>query len=381
MTISIITVCYNRAKTIERTIKSVINQDYEDTEYIVIDGGSIDGTVDIIRKYESDIAYWISEKDDGIYAAMNKGICHATGEIIAFLNSDDWYEKDILSEIAKRFEEEEIQLLCGNIYHHSENSVSKYCVSKEIEQELRYRMPYWQPAMFVSKKLFEEYGNFNTRYRIAADYDWLLRMYDRHIEITVMDKVFTNFSYGGISTQANFLKIQAEEGKMVALLALDRNQELTEGQKEKWRNEIEKEYIKGIENYKLKELLKDIAAGDQNEILTCIRHAFERNQYAVFGCGIIFRELSAILKHLHISIIALWDNNAEKWGKCIDGVEIGNPDDMKLGRDVVIVASTNYENEIGKLLEQKGFKKGTNYLLYSELRQSIVDLARKVIVD
>lgn len=381
MKISIITVCYNRAKTIERTIRSVVNQDYEDTEYIIIDGGSSDRTVDIIRKYERDLAYWVSERDDGIYDAMNKGIRHATGEIVAFLNSDDWYEENVLSEIAGRFKDEKIRILCGNIYCHSDDAISKYCVSKEAEEELRFRMAYWQPAMFVKKKLFEEYGNFDTRYRIAADYDWLLRMYDRHIGITVMDRVFTNFSYGGISTQADLLKEQAEEGKAAALSALDRNPELPEEQKEEWRKIIEKEYGKGIENYKLKKLLKDIAAGKRNGILTRIGRAFEKDQYEVFGCGIIFKELSAILKLLHISIAALWDNNAGKWGKCIDGVAIGNPDVMKPGQDVVIIASTNYENEIGILLEQKGFKKGVDYLPYSELRQRIVKLAEDKAFD
>lgn len=374
MKISIITVCYNRVGTIERAMKSVIDQNYEDMEYIVIDGGSVDGTVDVIRKYERGIAYWVSEKDNGIYDAMNKGLRYATGDIIAFLNSDDWYEENILSEIAGQFEEEEIQILCGNLYYHSEDTVSTYRISKEAE-ELRFRMAYWQPAMFVRRKLFEKYGYFDTRYRIAADYDWLLRVYDQHIGITVTDKVFTNFSHGGLSTQAELLKIQADEGKAVALSALEKNQELTEEQKKKWRETIEQEYVKGIENYKLKQLLKDIVAGEHDEILMRIGKAFERRQYAVFGCGTIFRELSVILKQLHISIASLWDNNAEKWGRCIDGVEIENPAGMKPGQNVVIISSTNYENEIGTLLEQKGFQRGVDYLPYSQLRQRIVNLA------
>lgn len=93
--ISIVTVSYNAAKTIEQTIKSVINQTYSNIEYIVIDGGSTDGTVDIIRKYEDRIAYWVSEPDGGIFDAMNKGIKVATGEVVGIINSDDWYEHDL----------------------------------------------------------------------------------------------------------------------------------------------------------------------------------------------------------------------------------------------------------------------------------------------
>lgn len=138
MRVSIITVCYNRVETIERAIRSVSKQGYEDMEYIIIDGGSTDGTVDIIKKYERDIAYWVSEKDDGIYEAMNKGLSHATGEIVAFLNSDDWYEENIISKIAQRFEDKKVRILCGDVYCHHNGTISRYCVNKEIEEEIRF---------------------------------------------------------------------------------------------------------------------------------------------------------------------------------------------------------------------------------------------------
>lgn len=381
MRISIITVCYNRAETIERAIRSVINQDYEDLEYIMIDGGSTDGTVDIIRKYEGDIAYWVSEKDDGIYEAMNKGLSRATGEIVAFLNSDDWYEENILSEVAQKFEDKEVRILCGDVYCHHDGVVSRYCVNKEAEEEIRFRMIYWQPAMFVRKELFELYGGFDTRYRIAADYDWMLRMYDRHIAISLIDRALTNFSYGGISTQADMLQVQAEEGKQAALLALDRNRELTEEEKTEWKKAIEDEYIRGADNYKFKKWLKDMEEERNREILTRAGRAFQYDKYEVFGCGMIFEEIRNILKWLHISVAALWDSDPGKWGKRMDGIEIGNPDRMKPGHNTVIIASANYEREIGEMLEQKGFRKDEDYLTYSELRRRILHFVEEKVFD
>ena len=101
--ISIITVCYNCAKTIERTIKSVLSQSYPLVEYIIVDGNSNDGTVDVIRKYEQSISFWLSEPDKGIYDAMNKGIDAATGELIGFINADDFYADGAVEAIAKRY--------------------------------------------------------------------------------------------------------------------------------------------------------------------------------------------------------------------------------------------------------------------------------------
>ena len=104
--ISIVTPCFNSARFIEATIRSVINQSHDNIEYIIIDGGSTDGTVDIIRKYEDRLAFWVSEPDDGMYDAVNKGFDHATGEIMAWLNSDDIYLPDALATVSKAFEKQ-----------------------------------------------------------------------------------------------------------------------------------------------------------------------------------------------------------------------------------------------------------------------------------
>ena len=123
--ISIITVVLNSVETIEKTIKSIIGQSFTNYEYIIIDGGSNDGTIDIIRKYSSYISYWISEPDKGIYDAMNKGIAYAKGEYIGILNSDDWYVKNSLSTIANQIQNNpNIDIIYGNILrYYSESNI------------------------------------------------------------------------------------------------------------------------------------------------------------------------------------------------------------------------------------------------------------------
>ncbi len=374
MRISIVMVCLNSVRTIERTIISVISQDYDDVEYIVIDGGSTDGTVDIIKKYEQYISCWISEKDDGIYDAMNKGIDRATGDVIAFLNSDDWYEENIFGEIARRYEDLELQVLCGDIYFHRNNGVVRSHISKDdIEQEIRYCMGYHHSAMFVRKHLFNQFGKFDTQYRIVADYDWLLRVYDGHVYIAAADRVFTNFSYGGISSRYEMQNRHLQERKNASLSALDKNTELKEDEKQKWREKIETKCIEDGYSYKFAMILDAISTDTNKQMLANVKKAFTRDRYAVFGCGVCFRELKKILGKADVKIVQLWDNDRNKWGTVIDGIVVGKPEEMSLDQDMVIIASTVYEKEIETQLMDKGFQKNQHYLPYSEVIKKIVD--------
>lgn len=372
MRISIVTVCYNSVETIGRAMQSVIEQDYDNVEYIVIDGGSTDGTVGVIHRYEQQIAYWVSEKDEGIYAAMNKGIEHATGEVIAFLNSDDWYEENILGEIARRFREPELQILCGDMYCHKGETVTRYHVSEQKgRQAMRFEMGYPHQTMFVRTDLFNRYGKFDTRYQITADYDWLLRVYDQHVKIGITDRVLTNFQYGGVSTRADLIEIQIEERRQVALSALERNRELTQEEKERWRLFIEDNYVQSRYGNKVERIMKRVMAGEDADALMRAKRCFDRSEYEVFGCGTIYEEVRTILHNIGISITGLWDNDPQKWGQSIDGITIGDPEDMKVGRSMIIIASTSYEQAMEEQLCRNGLRKNVHYVLYSELRKQI----------
>ena len=140
MRISVITVCFNSKETLEQTIKSVVGQEYEDKEYIVIDGGSTDGTVDILKKYAEQIAFWLSEPDEGIYDAMNKGIKHATGDVIAFLNSDDWYEPDTLTRVAGYFLSNRIDCPLGGKGYGGSYTIFAKISPDSLTQTTRYSM-------------------------------------------------------------------------------------------------------------------------------------------------------------------------------------------------------------------------------------------------
>ena len=198
MKISIITPVYNGVKTIERTIKSVIEQNYNDFEYIVVDGMSTDGTAEIIKRYLRFISCYIREKDDGIYDAINKGINVSTGEIIGIINSDDWYEANCIHDVEKCFVNEKADIVYGDF-----NVIGEYGLEKKKAGELKgicLGMTIPHPTMFVKKAIYDHIGGYDTEYRISSDYDFALRCYMDGVRFEHIPKVLANFSLGGVST-------------------------------------------------------------------------------------------------------------------------------------------------------------------------------------
>ncbi|MDR2496780.1 MAG: glycosyltransferase [Tannerellaceae bacterium] len=199
--ISVITVVYNGATTLEQTMLSVINQTYQNIEYIIIDGGSNDGTVDIIKKYEKHLAYWISEPDKGIYDAMNKGIAKAKGEIIGLINSDDWYETDSIESVVTAFKKNETEIVHGNIRLIDEGrNKSVVCVPVKDLTQIRYKgMILWHPSFFVHKNVYANVGKFNINNLVASDYEFTLKSYLSGVKFHYINRIITNFRLGGVS--------------------------------------------------------------------------------------------------------------------------------------------------------------------------------------
>jgi len=205
MIVSIISVCFNSEKSIEKTILSVINQDYDQIEYIIIDGKSTDSTLEIITKHQSKIHHWVSESDNGIYDAMNKGIKKATGEIIYFLNSDDFFTHNcVISEVVKKFQNNtNIDLLYGKIYRYtSSNAKLIFDVELSNQNLLRAKMPSHQ-AVFVKKSVFEKIGHFDLNFKSAADFDFLCKIIRHKFLIERTDDIIAYYSIEGYSNYSN----------------------------------------------------------------------------------------------------------------------------------------------------------------------------------
>ena len=197
--ISIVTVCYNSAATIEQTIQSVLGQSYPNIEYIIIDGGSTDGTVDIIKKYASQLAYWVSEPDKGIYDAMNKGIWRTSGDIIGIINSDDWYADNALSMVADYFvSHEETALLHGDMIEVAQSGRQRIIkgLAAGKEEVLSW---YEHPTVFIRKSVYNKFGGYSLQYKILSDGEFMLRLRYGGASIGYIHQVLAYFRLGGVS--------------------------------------------------------------------------------------------------------------------------------------------------------------------------------------
>jgi glycosyltransferase involved in cell wall biosynthesis len=206
MLVSIITIVYNAKKTLEQTILSVINQTYPNIEYIIIDGGSTDGSVDIIKKYEHQINFWISEKDRGISDAFNKGIAKATGELVGIINADDWYETDAVQTIVNSYSSR-IHVYCGMVSMISEKGVVQK-VRMSDDKKLNYGMYIMHPTTFVKRVLYERIGNFDVEYRYAMDYDLILRVRSSGYSILCIPTKIACMRVGGISSDMEVANLE-----------------------------------------------------------------------------------------------------------------------------------------------------------------------------
>jgi glycosyltransferase involved in cell wall biosynthesis len=206
--ISIITVVFNGDKHLERTIKSVAGQSYGNIEYIIIDGNSTDRSVEIIKKYDENIDFWISEPDDGISDAFNKGLSYSNGDYIGFINSDDWYEKDGVLSIVKEINPEE-SIYCGHLNLYSSDSHEFIKLHKSNPERIFQTMRMAHPSTFVSRCVFDQIGGFSTDYRYAMDYDFILRAKLNGNRIKLVDRVIANQMMGGNSS--DLLKVYKDE--------------------------------------------------------------------------------------------------------------------------------------------------------------------------
>lgn len=206
MKISIITVVWNNKNTIRDAIDSVLNQTYKNIEYIIIDGASTDGTVEIVKSYDDKITKFISEPDKGLYDAMNKGISASSGEIVGILNSDDFYkDKFVVEKIVNEFNKTQCDSVYADLIYIKPDNIEKtvryYDSSYFSPEKFAYGWMPAHPTFFVKKNIYEKYGVFKTDYKIAADYELLVRFLSKNkVTYSYIKEPIVKMRLGGAST-------------------------------------------------------------------------------------------------------------------------------------------------------------------------------------
>ncbi len=222
MKISVITTTYNSASTVQDTIESVGRQVFDgEVEYIIIDGGSTDATLDIVGQYPGLVTKVISEPDSGLYDAMNKGIRLATGDVVGILNSDDFYTfDDVLATIAGEFERKEVDAVYGDVHFVRPDNLDKcvryYSSSMFSPFFLRFGFMPAHPSFYVRRECYEQYGLYDTSYRIASDYDMMVRLFYKYkITYSYIKRDMVTMRTGGLSTKnlKNRMLITSEDVK------------------------------------------------------------------------------------------------------------------------------------------------------------------------
>jgi glycosyltransferase involved in cell wall biosynthesis len=195
--VTIVTVVLNRAATLERTIRSVLGQTYGNIEYIIVDGGSTDGSLEIIKRYQDQIDYWESGPDAGISEAFNKGIALSTGEFIGIINADDWYEPDAVEQAVLALTKTPSDIAHGKIQRWDANEKAELVSGNH--QALERDMTVNHPTVFASRHLYRSVGVFRSDFLYAMDYEWLLRAKMRGAVFSYVDRCMANMQLGGLS--------------------------------------------------------------------------------------------------------------------------------------------------------------------------------------
>jgi len=340
--ITIITVTYNAQEHLESTIKSIIEQDYPDVEFIIIDGGSTDGTLDIIKKYEKSIDFWVSEPDKGIYDAMNKGIEKANGEYLCFLGAGDTLRKKILKNIEPNLKFKS-ELLYGKVFkekkgYDSTGEHDKYqiCFGNICHQAILYH-----------RSVFDIIGKYSLEYPLCADYEFNIRCYaDERIEKNYIDLTISNFMEGGVSDNNIDMKFKEDREKLIL----------------KYLGEKYFDLFKLYESYNLPNT--PYSTNDKfwiKEDLITLVNSNSQKQIAIFGVGGFGKKIFKFIEEnnkrfqKNISVKYFFDNDEKKWGTSVCDVKIVEPKSTNFDQvEKIIIASFPGRYEIKKQLLSDG---------------------------
>jgi len=216
MKVTIITIVYNNKKYINDCIESVSSQNYTNIEHIVVDGGSTDGTQQIIEQHKKNLGYYVSEKDNGLYNALNKGIKHATGDIVGILHSDDvFFSNESISNIVDAFNNSKAEIVYSNGIFVDRNDISKVKRIYKVKPFKNWHLKLgWIPlhtGIFIKKEVFNSVGFYDENYRIASDYDFSIKLFKSNFKFCFLDRYVVKMRLGGKSTTASLQKLKSKE--------------------------------------------------------------------------------------------------------------------------------------------------------------------------
>ena len=207
MRVSIITACYNRAATIGEALQSVAAQTHDDIEHIVVDGGSTDGTLEVLERHRAALAKFIPGPDQGLYDALNKGVAAATGDIVGFLHADDLYARDdVIAAVVERMQSQSLDALYGDVAFvraHDVGAVVRVYSSRRFHPaRIAWGWMPAHPALFLRRAVYRQHGGFKTDYRIAADFEFVARIFSTGtLRYAYLPQVLIKMRLGGVSTR------------------------------------------------------------------------------------------------------------------------------------------------------------------------------------
>lgn len=367
--ISVITVSYNAEKYIEKTIQSVIRQNYSPLEYIIIDGNSTDGTCDMINQYSSFVTKWISEPDRGIYDAMNKGISLSTGEIICFLNCGDWFEDYALEKVDSFFRDNpNIDMMGGNTHIwdgdiHVRDNLSE---EKIDDKSAWANLPATHQSIFYRKECFDRVGNFDTDYPVTADNNWNNRAFFAGITYKKYDEFLSNYLLGGVSSDDILIALEKRKSAKRVLEKLYSDHRITKDQYQQYDIHISKVFKRILY---LAMIHRELQTKEPVRIGDELRSKASRKKIILWGLGENGKKCLERCINESVQPDYLCDSSSDDCG--INGQRIMRIDEVLEGFEsqdcFVMISSSKYEDEMKDKLRKLGYKEDIDFCDYQSL--------------
>ncbi len=361
--ITIVIAVRNMASTVERAIESVLNQTYKNSELIVMDACSTDGTVEIIRKYEKCLAYWVSAPDKGPSDAIDKALQHTTGTLIGFLGADDWYEPYALELAARTYERTHADLCFGNMMTR-EGDIGEFKNLKNLKPDSLYvKGTQWLGAVnaFVKKELlWRNYRKWNDV--LLTDYLFFLRLYAEGATFAHIDdeRHITNFTIGGRTSSQ--LYMAHRDSQIVRMQILKEYPNMQE-EYAPYADQLARAYAMGVAGY-----YAQVLSSEQCQTVIP-KIPFHEMECILFGYGRQGKACARLLLSAGIRIKCIVDNDSEKWGGEINGVRVCKPETImrESGKCIIVTPSFDYEEAIKAQIHEMHLDEKNEIISYSDV--------------